>query len=124
MATLTVQQKSINEILSRHGFEFIDAFEIEQWHKDGDDLQDEIQSRINEQEIIYYSKAIEYLHDNDASLMEACELAHDYGYTTDKLNSELLATLLYQSKLSNDVGDLVKELENYDFEEDDVEEED
>jgi hypothetical protein len=45
-------------------------------------------------EIIYYRNAMEYLMERDTSLRESLEIAHEYGYTTDNLNSELLASLL------------------------------
>ena len=45
-------------------------------------------------DIIYYAKAIEYLAENDPSLMEAIEIASDMGYETQNINSELLASLL------------------------------
>jgi vacuolar-type H+-ATPase subunit I/STV1 len=49
---------------------------------------------ITNAEVIYYHSAIDYLKQNDASLMESLEIAKEYGYTIDKLNSELLASLL------------------------------
>ena len=45
-------------------------------------------------EIIYYDKAIEYLSKNDPSLIDSLEIANDFGYTIDNLNSETLASLL------------------------------
>ena len=45
-------------------------------------------------EIIYYSKAMEYLMENDTSLQNSMELAADLGYTPENINSELLASLL------------------------------
>ena len=45
------------------------------------------------EEVIYYSSAIRYLKENDASLTESLEIATEYGYTTENLNSELLASL-------------------------------
>ena len=44
-------------------------------------------------EIIYYYKAIEYLKENDSSLWESLEIAKEYGYTLENINSELLASL-------------------------------
>ena len=44
-------------------------------------------------EIIYYYKAMDYLREHDTSLTESLELAAEYGYTTENLNSELLASL-------------------------------
>ena len=83
------------------------------------EFSDRIQDYIYEQEIIYYYKAIEYLKENDPSLKESMELADEIGYSVDRLNSELLATLLYQRQLmdewcniQNEVEELFEELEN------------
>ena len=45
-------------------------------------------------EIIYYSKAMDYLTRNDDSLRESIEIALDFGYELKNINSELLASLL------------------------------
>ena len=45
-------------------------------------------------EVIYYASAMEYLMENDNSLRKSLEIAHELGYTADKINSELLASLL------------------------------
>ncbi len=55
-----------------------------------EDLND---SQFFHVEIIYYSKAMEYLRDNDCSLSESVELATEYGYNLENINSELLASL-------------------------------
>lgn len=117
MSKLTEQQKALNAILSSNGFDFVDAFEVEEWHKDEDDISEKLQDRISEQEIIYYGRAIEYLAENDSSLMECMELAADMGYETKNLNSELLATILYQHNLSQKIDDVIKELEAFEFKE-------
>ena len=74
-----------------------------------DDLQ--TNGYFNE-EIIYYYKAIEYLKENDSSLNESLEIATEYGYTTDNLNSELLASL-HASKAKEEtfLEDIAPELE-------------
>ncbi len=64
----------------------------------------------SEQEIIYYARAIEYLSKNDPSLMESLELAHEYGYAVEKLNSEVLATLHYQNALMRNAGECAEKL--------------
>jgi len=46
-------------------------------------------------EIIYYSNAIEYLKENDPSLNESLSIAIEYGFSIEKLNSGVLASLLY-----------------------------
>jgi len=53
---------------------------------------------VNEQiEIIYYSKAIVYLQNNDASLIDSLVIAEELGYKIENINSELLATLHLQN---------------------------
>ena len=82
--------------------------------KDVNDLFDDLQTNgyFNE-EVIYYSSAIRYLKDNDPSLCESLEIANEYGYTTENLNSELLATLHASQKKENTFfEDIAPELEN------------
>lgn len=59
----------------------------------------DVYNQINEQggfnvEIIYYSRAMQYLMDNDTSLYNSMQLAEEYGYSLDDINSEVLASLL------------------------------
>jgi len=77
-----------------------------------EELEERIQERIQEVEIIYYSTAIKFLMEHDQSLCDSLEIANECGYTTDKLNSELLATLLIQSMLTTQLGDFINEVEN------------
>ena len=79
------------------------------------DFCDKVNDAIMQEEIIYYSKAIKYLMNEDASLNQSLDIASEYGYTTEQLNSELLATLLYQQKLTEqwyEIEQQVKELFN------------
>ncbi len=69
-----------------------------------DELIEYLQERIGDCDVIYYRTALEFLLEHDCSLGESLEIAHEFGYTTDKLNSELLATLLLQQKLSEELG--------------------
>jgi DNA helicase TIP49 (TBP-interacting protein) len=71
-----------------------------------DKLKEYIQERIHEQEIVYYHKAIDFLKENDPSLRDSVELAHDIGYEINALNSELLATILLQDMLSQELYSL------------------
>ena len=64
------------------------------------DFCDKVNDAIMHEEIIYYSEAIKYLMREDASLGQSLDIASEYGYTTEQLNSELLASLLYQQKLT------------------------
>lgn len=68
-------------------------------------------------EIIYYSKAMEYLTRNDTSLSESIEIALDYGYELKNINSELLASLLASqnsreqfNNYENDINELFKNI--------------
>ena len=69
-----------------------------------DELQEYLQERIIEAEIIYYHTAMEFLMKHDASLRESITLASEYGCTLDSLNSELLATVLLQDMLSQELA--------------------
>ena len=64
------------------------------------DFCDKVNDAIMQEEVIYYYEAIKYLMNEDASLNQSLDIASEYGYTTEQLNSELLATLLYQQKLT------------------------
>ena len=66
---------------------------------------------IYSQEIIYYYKAMEYLKENDNSLNLSLEIADELGFETSSLNSELLATLLYQDNLRNELYNLQYEID-------------
>tara|TARA_R110000744_G_scaffold51020_1_gene110090 strand:- start:54 stop:383 length:330 start_codon:yes stop_codon:yes gene_type:complete len=79
------------------------------------DFCDKVNDAIMQEEIIYYHKAIKYLMKEDASLSDSLDIASEYGYTTEQLNSELLATLLYQQRLTEqwyEIEEQVKELFN------------
>lgn len=75
-------------------------------------------------EIIYYSNAIEYLSNNDPSLHESLELASEFGYSCENLNSEILASLLASKLvreefygLESEINDFFSELEEEEEEE-------
>ena len=70
------------------------------------DDYDEAIEYCYEQEIIYYSKAMNYLIENDASLKDSLAIATEYGIDDpSKLNSEYLATIHYQDALINSIGE-------------------
>lgn len=84
--------------------------------KDSYDLYDIlIDENAMKVEMIYFSKAMKYLMENDNSLSISTELAYDMGYTLDNINSELLATILATSKneeeiylLRDDIDEILK----------------
>ena len=59
-----------------------------------------------EQEIIYYSKAMNYLIENDPSLHESMAIANEYGSDIERINSEYLATIHYQDALINSIKEV------------------
>ena len=88
---------------------------------DHEDAFESIVDMINDNngfniDIIYYSKAIEFLSKNDPSLNESLSLAHDMGFTVDNLNSEVLASLLKTENVKNDFYELEDEINDF-FEE-------
>ena len=89
----------------------IDIDYIYDENKDFDQLNEDIIQYIHESEIIYYSKAMAYLSENDNSLYESLEIAKEYGYTIENLNSELLATLLYQQNFTNEWYNISEQVE-------------
>lgn len=64
-------------------------------------------------DIIYYSRAMEYLKENDPSLTESLELASDMGYSFDDLNSEVLASLLASKNARDDFSELEDEVNDF-----------
>ena len=65
------------------------------------------------QEVIYYASAMEYLMENDNSLRESLEIAHELGYTADKINSELLASLLKSQNERENFAELESEINDF-----------
>ena len=66
-----------------------------------------------DQEVIYYASAMEYLMENDNSLRESLEIAHELGYTADKINSELLASLLKSQNERENFTELESEINDF-----------
>ena len=76
-----------------------------------EDFSEKVYEAIANEEIIYYYEAMKYLTREDASLSESLELAIEFGYNIDNLNSEVLATLLYQKNLDNQWAEISEEVE-------------
>ena len=82
--------------------DFLDDDEIEDIN-DADELFEElISSDAFNIEIIYYSRAMTYLSENDFSLSESIDIAVELGYSLEDINSELLATLHASEKAKED----------------------
>jgi len=67
-----------------------------------------------DEDVIYYSNAIDYLKEYDPSLNESLEIANEYGYQLQNINSELLASLL---KSQNNREDFYNDKVSYEIEE-------
>jgi len=78
---------------------------------DFDEFNDKVLEAISYEDVIYHSEAIKYLAREDASLMDSLDIASEYGYETEHLNSELLATLLYQQRLQEQWCEISEEIE-------------
>lgn len=74
---------------------------------DVETLKNALEEHINETEIIYYETAMEFLAENDASLINSLELASDMGYSIENLSSETLATLLLQDLLIEELHNIL-----------------
>jgi len=76
-----------------------------------DEFIEQVLEDIYNQEIIYYYKAMEYLREHDNSLNLSLEIADELGFRVSDLNSELLATLLYQDNLRTELYNLQDEID-------------
>lgn len=68
---------------------------------------------ITRADIIYYSTAIKVLQEHDPSLRDSLELAEEFGYNIDSLNSELLASLLISDLNKTDYWKFIESTINY-----------
>ena len=104
----------------KNTIEFLNSFNTELdlfYYYDNDitfeEFEERITQSIRENEIIYYSNAIKYLKENDPSLQESLSIASEYGYDCKSLNSELLATLLYQQELFEEWYNINEQIEEH-----------
>lgn len=105
--TLTITEK-LKELFTNTG---LDCYQYEGFDS-SDELIENMREEINQDEVIYYSNAMKYLSENDASLQESMALASDLGYEAKDINSELLATLLQQKNLNEELDNLINEIED------------
>ena len=106
----------LNEVFENSDLNPMDfIININEWDDDLEGLKEYLEDAsgfIIDNDIIYYSEAIEYLSEHDNSLQDSLNLAIEFGYTIEKLNSELLATLLYQKNLSEEFEELWEQVES------------
>ncbi|MBP9778616.1 MAG: hypothetical protein KBD25_05505 [Rickettsiaceae bacterium] len=108
MKTLNVIETKLKELFKGTSFE---CYSYLEGYDNAKDLIESLQEQINQEEVIYYSNAIKYLADNDASLADSIEIACELGYELKNVNSELLATLLQQKNLNEELCALTSEIE-------------
>ena len=73
---------------------------------DSDEISEDIETRIREYEVIYYTTAMEFLLENDPSLHDSLEIAEEFGFEVSGLGSEILATLLMQGRMMDDLNSI------------------
>ena len=75
-----------------------------------DELIEAVRQGIKEQKVEEPYTAIDYLQEHDNSLKEAVKIADKLGYKLKDINSELLATLIYQDRLSYNFSRIIKDI--------------
>jgi hypothetical protein len=108
-----MNNKQIKQVI-----ELLSTIDLDVWENDVKDIEtiDELDEFLQENnyfdvEIIYYTNAMDYLHEHDNSLQLSLGLAHDMGYTVENINSELLASLLASEKMRENFAEIREELE-------------
>jgi len=69
-----------------------------------------VEYMIREYEVIYHNLAIDFLAQHDPSLVDALSEADDMGYALSDLNSEVLATLLAQRIMFDELAEIENDL--------------
>ncbi len=98
--------------------DIMNCIDIDRIDLEADSAFDSIREQILDNngfdiEIIYYSNAIQYLKENDPSLMTSLEIAEGLGYTPKNINSELLASLLASENAIEKFYDLQDEINEF-----------
>jgi phosphoenolpyruvate carboxylase len=91
----------------------VEDFDIDMFETIDNIIQD---SNGFDQDVVYYASAMDYLRENDPSLRESIDIASQYGYDINNINSELLASLLKTQYVINEFNELKDEINEF-FEE-------
>lgn len=105
--------KTFSDYVDKH--EVLRCIQEESFDFDPDDFdnfKEQIQEHFQDnnlldQEIIYHANAIEFLKRHDQSLQQSLQLAKEYGYTIENINSEILASLLSTSYAQEEFDDFL-----------------
>ena len=118
--TQTKQEKQIDDLIKlfEDYAEDIDIDYILNYYEIGEDINDsdDLLELIEDNngfniDIIYYSKAIKYLSEHDASLRSSIEMAIDMGFDLENISSETLASLHASQKAREDFHDITDEID-------------
>jgi len=101
----TINEK-LKELFNKTSFEHYEYGNID----NAKELIEKIREEITGEEVNYYSNAMKYLLENDAGLQCSLYLAFQLGYEMKNLNSEILATILQQDKLTEEFSGLEDEI--------------
>ena len=116
----TKQEKQIDDLIKlfKDYAEDIDIDYILNYYEIGEDINDsdDLLELIEDNngfdiDIIYYSKAIKYLSEHDASLRGSIDIAIDMGFDLENINSETLASLHASQKAREDFHDITDEID-------------
>jgi hypothetical protein len=119
MTTTKVQEKIqefLNGLSTDHTelSDYVSPEDITDYSTAFDEIETILQNNNSlDVEIIYYSRALEYLKDNDPSLNESLSIASEYGFTPENLNSEVLASLLASQENREQFQELENEIETF-----------
>ena len=75
------------------------------------ELEEAINEAIGEEEVVYYYNAMKILSEEDASLQKSIAIASEYGIKLEDITSETLATILLQTRMYEEVSDLLEIIE-------------
>ena len=101
--------------LEKLDYSFTNFFKLRlvDYYKHGqtcDELIEAVRQGIKKQKVEEPYVAIDYLQEHDNSLKEAVKIADKSGYKLKDINSELLATLIYQDRLSYNFSRIIKDI--------------
>lgn len=86
---------------------YIDVESVIGYEKNFKAIKDLLETAIYEYQFIYYDAAMEFLSNYDNSLFDSLEEAKERGYTIENLNSEILAEVLLQRYMLEELNELI-----------------
>ena len=106
--TTVKRNEELKKLLEGTQLEGLDYADFE----NSEELIENMRTQISEEEVIYYGVAMDYLMANDDSLKDSIAIALECGYELKNVNSELLATLLKQNLMNEELSNIESEIES------------